>query len=70
MRVYFVGVFLVDLVLDLIPAQFIELMGWDLDKVRDGGLGVSVSSRLGDFQGQMIHTRMNMARRARFKRGT
>lgn len=35
----FIGVFLIDLVFDSVSAQLIELMGRDLNKIGDGGLG-------------------------------
>jgi hypothetical protein len=42
----------------------------DLDKIRDGGLGASVSGGLGDLQRKIMHTRMNMARRVKCRRRT
>jgi hypothetical protein len=42
----------------------------DLDKIRDGGLGASVSGGLGDLQSKIMHTRMNMARRVKCRRRT
>jgi hypothetical protein len=43
--VYFIGVFLIDLVLDFISAQLVKLMRRDLDKIRDGCLNRSISRR-------------------------
>lgn len=45
MIVYFVGVFFIDLVLDFIPAQFVEFMRGNLDEIGNGGLDVLISRK-------------------------